>query len=169
MGPLNLKGHDMKHLTLSLAVLGFTGALAGTAVAEIATEAMVRELAARGYSQIEVDDQGARVKVEARYRNREIEMYFDPETGVQLQDGDGERRMERARVATMNAYAESYGEDDDRMGGDDDRSDDSSHEDDHGGSDQSDDHGDDRGDDHGDDHGGGHDGGHDDGDDSSDD
>jgi len=138
----------MKRLTLSLALIGLTTGLTGAASAEIATQQMVRELANRGYSDIEVYDQGARVKVEARYRNREVEMYFDQETGEQLQVREREREREHVRSGQDDDRVEGYDDDHEDSAGDDDGPDHDSNDDDSSDDNGHDDHG---GDDHDDD------------------
>ena len=151
----------MKRLTLSLALIGLSTGLAGAASAEIATQQMVRELANRGYSEIEVYDQGAQIKVEARYRNREVEMYFDQETGEQLQVRERERERERVRSGQDDGHVEGADDDREDSARDDDGPDHDS--DDDNDDDSDDDSNDDSDDDSGhDDH---DDSGHDDGDD----
>ncbi|TNF14620.1 MAG: hypothetical protein EP320_06640 [Rhodobacteraceae bacterium] len=153
----------------SFVVGGLVALVAGTgqAVAETATEAVVRQLRAYGYREIEVERSFlGRIRITAERKDIEREIVLDPRTGEILRDLSrkgrapilGNNRLRSEGGGSSPGTASDSGDSDDRS--------ESDSESDSGGSEGSDDGGSDSdsdsGSDSGSDDGGGDDGGGDD-------
>jgi hypothetical protein len=128
----------LKAMTLTAALL------AGTSVyAQSGLDGVVAALRDQGYTKVEVEREGDRIKVEATRGGVQRELYYDARTGALLYDDAGDDDDDGVMDDDEDDRDDDNGSDDDDDSGSDDDDASGSDDDDDSGSDDDDDSGDD--------------------------